>query len=552
MALATIIISVSCVKDEYVLGENTVVPGLEPTLAIPLANAKLGLGELEPNLDLDPASVISQTGQVLSVSFTERLFDFTVDDLVDIPDQEVQESLVADALIAALFNATFEGQQLELPQTFELPFDFENGEILDSIILQEATLNIDIISTFRHDLDVDLGIPQLTQNQVPFQETVILDYQGTVPVIQTLSFDVSNGVLDFTAPGLQNQLEILTDLVVTHSGEFTNIGDSLGFAISLSANSLHSAYGYLGQFAGLADVDTQRVDIFESIDADRLFFADPSIDLLIENSSGIPMEIDFSSLIAPDNQFATIITGGALEEIPPVSAAAFLGDIAVTEHRIDNSNTEPSLSDMLSEGPVDLIYTAEGLTNPEGFQYNFIQDTSRISCDATVNLPLYGYVDGYTFSDTLDVNLAVDLGIGEAISIDDVELVTIRTIFDNGLPLEAGLQVVFLDSLDLAFDSLFTDPFAMPIAAAGMVDHQLDASHPLHGKVQERTRLITDIPMSQERISEILAGNTKRIIVRVLTSTSAASDLELVKFFPEDEIEVQLSAKVETIIALGE
>ena len=550
--LGLLFLTQSCVKDEYVISENSSIPGLEPTLAIPLAFTELGLGELEQNLDIEEADVANASGDILTVSFTERLFEFGVEDLVDIPDQGVEDGFVADGITALILNVAPEGEEVEFILPFELPFDFENGEILDSIILGESNLNIEVSSSFRHDVSVNLSIEQLKIDGVGFSETVVLDYEGSVPIETDLSFDVSGGLLDFTGPGQENALFIDAEFTVTVSGETTNVGDSLGFTIGLSANSLNSAYGYLGQFTELADVDTQRVDIFESIDADRLFFADPSIDLFIQNSSGIALEVDFSSLIAPENEVASIITGGALEEIPVVDAAAFLGDIAYTSHTIDNTNTSPSLSDMLSEGPVELIYTAQGTTNPEGFQYNFIQDTSRITCDATVNLPLYGYVDGYRFLDTVDVDLEVDLGIGDVFSIDDIEQVTLRTIMDNGLPLEAGVQLIFLDSLGLAFDSLFSLPYERPIVPAGYVDHSLEPSDPLHGRVQEKTRRVTDVPMNNQRLRELLEGRTRQLVVEVRTSTADASESSLVKFFPEDGIDVQLSAKVETHIDLGE
>ncbi|NNK80827.1 MAG: hypothetical protein HKO93_04955, partial [Flavobacteriales bacterium] len=203
-----------------------------------------------------------------------------------------------------------------------------------------------------------------------------------------------------------------------------------------------------------AEIDTQRVDVFEDLDAENLFFADPAIELDILNSSGIPMEINFSSLFAPQNAVTQLITGGALEEIPIVEAASQSGETALTEHRIDNSNTSPQLSDMLSEGPVDLIYTAEGTTNPEGYSYNFILDTSKVSCDATVILPLYGSIDGYRLHDTLEVDMETDLGLSEDgfLTINDIVNVQLRIITDNGLPIETRLQVIFLDSLSNSVD----------------------------------------------------------------------------------------------------
>jgi hypothetical protein len=58
--------------------------------------------------------------------------------------------------------------------------------------------------------------------------------------------------------------------------------------------------------------------------------------------------------------------------------------------------------------------------------------------------------------------------------------------------------------------------------------------------------------MNNQRLRELLEGRTRQLVVEVRTSTADASESSLVKFFPEDGIDVQLSAKVETHIDLGE
>lgn len=548
-----IILLFGCVKNEYVLDENTSVPGLGPDLAIPIAFTDIGLGELIDPLGLE-SEVQSEAGSQLALTFRQRLFEIGLEDLVQLPPQEVQESYVADALTAALFNANLEGAELPISQIYNLPFEFENGEELDSIRLGQSFLSISMISSFRHDLDVTLTIPELLDAEGEFNTEFELEYDGSLPVTADIEIDVTDHLLDFTGPGNNNELNILADFIITHSGEFTNAGDSVYFDLSLSSNSIKAAYGYLGQFSGIAEIDTQRVDIFEDIDAESIFFGDPAIELDLFNSSGIPMEVNFSSLFAPTNDVTQLITGGALEEIPTVQAAALPGGIALTEHRIDNSNTSPPLSDMLSEGPVDLIYTADGTTNPEGYSYNFILDTSKVSCDATVILPLYGSVDGYRFSDTLDVDLETDLGLGDggAFSIDDILSAQLRIIADNGLPIETRLQVVFLDSLMNATDSLFMGQNDVPVISAGIIDHNLPDSHPDHGRVIAPTRAITDVILTNNRLEELIDGDIRHLIIKLVGNTDAASEGELVRFYPEDRFGVKLSAKLETEIDLSE
>lgn len=543
---------VACTKEEYSLDDNLSIPGLSPSLAIPLANADIGLSELEQPLGLDD-EIDYSAGSQLSLTFRERLFEIGLEDLVQLPPQEVQESYEADAVTAAVFNASLPGTELPISEIYNLPFEFENGEELDSIRLGESILSINMISSFRHDLSVDISIPELIGPSGAFTSDFSLEYDGTMPVTGELNVDITDHLLDFTGAGNNNELDILADFIIVHSGEFTTTGDSVYFELSLSSNSLKAAYGYLGQYSGIAEIDTQRVDVFQNIDAESIYFADPAIELDIVNSSGIPMEISFSSLFAPTNSVTQLITGGALEEIPIIEGASFPGDVVVTEHRIDDSNTNPMLSDMLSEGPVDLIYEAEGLTNPNGYSYNFILDTSKVTCDATVILPLFGFVDGYRFSDTLDIDLGDGLGLeDESLNTDDIKSALFRVITDNGLPMETAFQLVFLDSTYAVVDSLFTGQDTQLLLSPGQIDYSLPITDSNHGRVMFPTRTITDIFISKERLDELLDGEISYMVIRLIGSTGGVGDGELVRFYPEDRLKVQLSAKLETEIDLAE
>ena len=551
--LCLLALQTSCVKEELNIGADTAIPGLNPSFAIPLAHAEIGLAQLIPALELSE-SVSTEAGQIMAISFSQNLFEIGLQDLLAIPTQDISETYTANAFTAALINSGLAGDQIPISQSFNLPFDFQNGEELDSIRFQNATLDIQVSSSFKHDIIVDMVIPELTEMGIIFERTLSLDYTGALPVSASYSFDISGTKLDFTAPGNDNALNILADFIISHSGEFTNPGDSLHFELALSTNSIQAAYGYLGQYNGIAEVDTQQVNIFETLGADGIYFADPAIELLISNSSGIPMEVNFTSLYAPENSNTTLITGGALEDIPTVAPALFLGDIAYTTHRIDNTNTSPLLSEMVNEGPVNLIYSATGITNPEGYSYNFVQDTSKIRCDATVILPLFGYIDGYHFSDTLDVDLETDLGLSSdgPVNLDDVEKLTLRIIADNGLPAEAKVQLVFLDENYEAVDSLFTSKESHMVIASGYVNTALANIHPDFGRVLSRTRAITDVEVSIARLDELIDGNVKHMLVKIVAGTNFASNDQIIKVFPENGIEVQLSAKIETRIDFSE
>lgn len=554
LALLVLFALASCIKEEYLLDGTIDLSEASPTFAIPIAYADLTLGDLERELDTEDF-VSNEEGAIMGVVYEQEVIEFTLEDLLDLPDQQVNDNFVADPLTAALFNTGVAGLQLPFDMDLDLPFDFQNGEELDSIRLQQAELIITASSTFKHDIEVNFTIPEMTLNGEVFTASTNLDYTGTIPVDLIAAFDVSGYLLDFSAAGV-NSLTIDADFIVTHSGEFTAAGDMLDFELVLSSNSIEYAYGYLGQYTGLSEANTQEIDLFQDITQGEFYFADPALEFDFYNSSGIPLQFNVTSIIAPENSNVTAVMGDGLDNIPTIEAAAMPGDVTHTFHRIDNSNLDPDLSDLLTEGPFELTYTADATTNPDGFAQNWVLDTSTISMNARVILPLHGYANNYVFADTIasDLGQDLDLSVDSAgtFSTDDISQLTIRVITDNGLPIDAQVQVLFLNGNMQVVDSLFDVPSLEYIVQSGYVNHTLPQSHPNHGRVLFPTREVTDIAMDQDRLQNLMDQDVMNIVLKATGKTDDAQNESIIKFYPDYELNIQLSAKIETDIDLSE
>jgi hypothetical protein len=268
------------------------------------------------------------------------------------------------------------------------------------------------------------------------------------------------------------------------------------------------------------------------------------------------MEFAVTSIYDPQSSGGVTITGGGLDAIPTIEAASQPGEVAQTFHRIDNENMDPDLSDLLSDGPFELTYTAEATTNPDGFMQNWVLDTSTVTMEARVILPLHGYANNYVFADTIPSDLSedLDLSIDSAgtLSTDDIEQVTFRIIADNGLPIDARVQVYFLDGNMMKIDSLFDVAELQHVIQAGYVNHTLEESDPQHGKVLSPTRAITDIVVDADRLQNLMDNNVMNIVIRAMGNTSGSQNESVIKFFPEYTLDIQLSAKIETNIDLSE
>ncbi|NNK80828.1 MAG: hypothetical protein HKO93_04960 [Flavobacteriales bacterium] len=92
----------------------------------------------------------------------------------------------------------------------------------------------------------------------------------------------------------------------------------------------------------------------------------------------------------------------------------------------------------------------------------------------------------------------------------------------------------------------------VPIISAGIVDQSLPESHPDYGRVIASTRAVTDVVMSRSRLEELIDGEVKYLVIKLVGNTDEANNGELVKFFPEDRFKIKLSAKLETEIDISE
>ena len=69
--------------------------------------------------------------------------------------------------------------------------------------------------------------------------------------------------------------------------------------------------------------------------------------------------------------------------------------------------------------------------------FGFLTDTSFLSVDVVVELPLYGRAQGVEFSDTFDIDLS---------DLDRVTNADFKLVADNGFPMDIEMQIYFYDN----------------------------------------------------------------------------------------------------------
>jgi hypothetical protein len=555
--IITIIISIvlvlgACKKKEISLDQiNT--PLLEPSFALPIGYAKLNLGDIEREFDVNNF-IYNNNTNLFEIIYRDRLFELSANDLINIPVQNYSNAYSMPvssqtALVGggAGFTTTYSDQSA-------IAFTVPNGGQLDSVIIQTGSLNIDLSSDFMHSAVITITIPSLVKNGVVLQQTMNVNYSGSTPVLDNASIDLSGYTIDLTDGGTtDNTFNVALNFQVTSSGNAVSGTEQMTVDMQLSVGAFDAIWGYLGQQTNILSQDTSNITLFNDLAGGQVHFEDPQINLTIGNTAGVEVQTQFSAVFAPDNSTNVNLGGAGLTTIPLIARANNPGDTSITNHLVDNSNTSPTLSDLLDEGPGEIVYSSTATSNPNGFTNNFVLGDAIVWCEAEVVLPIFGWARNFTLSDTTDLDVADALGIDSTynLTIEDVDKAMLRIIVDNGLPVDAGLQLYFADSNFVIIDSLFQTTSGIEnVFDQGIVDFSLPLTDPNHGKVIQSTRKITDVIVSQALISKLINGNAKKLIYKSRALTNEANSGQNVKIFPEYTVEIKVSAKVDFKIDL--
>ena len=541
-----------CKKKEISL-DQIKSPLLEPSFALPIGYAKLNLGDIEREFDANNF-IYNDNSNLFEIIYRDRIFELSANDLITIPTQNYSNSYAMPnsnqtALIGggAGFTTSYTGQSA-------ITFNVANGAQLDSIIVQSGNLNIDFSSDFMHSASVNLVVPSLKKNGVVLQQVMNVNYSGSIPVLDNANIDLAGYTIDLTNGGTTNNtFNVSLNFQVTSSGNPIAGSDQMTADMQLNVNTFDAIWGYLGQQTNILNQDTSNITLFDDLAGGSVHFEDPRVNLSIGNTAGVDVQTFFSAVFAPDNNTNINLGGPGLTTFPLIARALNPGDTVITTHTIDNNNTSPSLTSLLDEGPGEIVYSSSASSNPSGFTNNFILGDALIWCEAEVILPIYGWARDFTLADTTDLDVADVLGIDSTsnLTIEDVEQVMLRIIVDNGLPIDAGVQLYFADSNFVVIDSLFQTANGVEnIFDHGIVDFTLPLTDPNHGKVTQSTRKITDVVVSQSLISKLINGNAKKLIYKSRGFTNDANSGQNVKIFPEYTVEIKVSAKVDFKINL--
>lgn len=539
--LLLMLIIPSCVPEEFTRDYNTDILWT-PTYNGPVAfgnftlkdilDAMLDTAELETDIEIDEDST-----NLYYVAYSDHIKSIRADEWIDLPDQNFPD--------VYFYRSSVDIPAIDLGQVDDTiykikveKFDFvtQHNERIDSIFLTAGNLNTTTSSTLRHTGWLIIHSNQIMIGDGFYRDSIsISDASGNFSDYKVLPLDGSALRLDNQSDPDTTFLEIIFELFLVHSGNDIKAGEEVNVDMTFTDLVFNSAYGYFGDYDTLL-IDNERFEfeLFEYEFEGNVYFGDPRINLIIDNSFGLPLGVNLFGLKAYSQKtgIETEITfdpgvNPFLINAPDLSQE---GQSVITEISVNktNSNIDEVTNTTLSY----IDYSARAITNPGDLasQDNFVLDSSRASVDFEIILPMDLRAEDFEVEDTVEFDLS---DIPDEDDDVDIKSLFVRMETTNGMPVEINMQVVLVDTFYNELDSLFTEETKNVLPSA-IVDENGKVLAPSHNEVL--------IEFPPNRLD--LIRNTRHAMVRGTFETTDEGQ-EMVKFYSFYEISFKLGVKTE-------
>lgn len=518
----------ACKKEEIDIRQINY--GLQPEFGVPIARATLSAQRVIDNFDSEG---LIQTGEngLLTLVYRDTFETITAGDVLKLPNQTFDTSIDLSSLQSA--NLLGQGSvTISENEIFSLISD--EGDKLDSIRFESGIFRLVVQSEGNFPISGKLEL-RSADNATVFFAIEFQDNTAPVYIENIKSFE--NVLIELLNDGdTENGIRVAYEFTFNNEGNFNT--QSVDISFELTDFSIRSAGGYI--VPRTIPVENEGIDIsmFNDVPNVEVRLEDPRLNFFIANGFGLGLKLEVDEIFGTNRLGESIrIDGEDIAALNPVSGANSPGEIAHSEITINNETITPSVTDILAFMPNYLTGDFGVTVNPDNAPSVFVSNADGLDITFEAEIPLYGSLANFLLIDTTDIQLA-DV-VEEAENVGEISALDIRLFVKNGLPLDAGVQILFTDSLYRLVDSLFTEPTFVFLSAP--VNLAVSPDHPDYGRTTGSTETVIDISIPRDRIDPL--KDVSRIIIHVFGHTTGNGD-HPVRIFSEDDFEINLAAKV--------
>lgn len=482
-----------CIKDFQNI-DDVEISSWQPEVAVALVNTSVSIQDFLDDFDTGGHLVVDND-KFMTLVYESNVFSVSGDKVVEIPDFTIP---VIDTSVAVPYSM------------INTPFD------IDFFSIKNGKLDYSFQSPYPEDMDVIIEVRNITQNGTQLQFSEVADYTGASPVNVNGSIDLSGYIMDFAT----GQIEIRY-IATNGAGTRKHLNN---MAMSFNSFEYDMAQGYFDQYEFDLPSDSILIDLFENAVAGNLQIEDPKIRLIIKNSFGVPIQMSAQKLEAEtvldgNMNINTVLDNGVSFGYPTASE---VGQFKTTVIEINSTNS--NLADVISSSPTQLNYDWAAMSNPDSDPSlkGFVKDDSRFDVDVEVEMPVWFSAQNFAIEEVNEF---------DASFFDDIISAEFKLITENGLPLEAGVQVYFLDDNGMVLDSLLNGINNTVIPAA-----EVDSN----GKVIASSTGEEVVEIAGTRIENIRAAT--QIAINGTVSTTDMGTVA-VKFYSDYGMNFKLGVK---------
>ncbi|MBN1988775.1 MAG: hypothetical protein JW783_05255 [Bacteroidales bacterium] len=521
--------------------DNITIDPINTDMAFPVINSSITFKELVERGDENTIVGIYEGTNQFYLTFRDTTEFGLASDRFAIPSQSFSEGVEWPYPSIPLTEA---GVEYSYEESFEESFSAIDGAELKSISLSSGSLQINMTNTFSHPVSGNLVFVSLkdiggTSVVVPF--TIEANGFASIPI------SLANRVLDLhnTSNSTYNSFAYTVSATITTSstaGIITGQGISVDVSLSnLVFSEIRGAFNYTFD----TDYLYTPIDLFSSAYIAEMSLANPKLELTIENGFGVPASMSlfkFEFANRNNDSLVVIQNEGALEsndlkvslpnDMAPATESSLYG---VSSYVLDASNS--NIETVFDIAPNQLNYGAsftlgEGMANHD----QFVRHDSKINFISNIEVPLEGWATTLVLRDTTE-NIEWpeidDLGEVDEQSLD----VELRFIFNNGLPLDMNLQILFADDNGNTLTALFEGTELTPFLESAPIG--------ANGEASGKTPNVTTVHVKKAKY-DLMADASQ--MIAVYTVNTGGEEQQNVKILSTNEIDLLLTVRMKGTI----
>ena len=540
--LFSAVIYYGCKKDGFDFSKITTTMEWNPNFALPVGHGTLDMRDLVRDYDSLHLFNWDNTG-FLFIMYYDSIRSIPASSLFKISDQNMNESFVRSQAEMSAAGFTQAGTSVSFSETNIYPLSFMPSDAsFDSIYIKEATFSLNVSSTFLHTGKITITFPSIKKNGLPYSKEVNIN-TATGTFDQTVVFyDMFGYKMDLsTTAAHHGELPLQIGVQLTHSGAPVTAG---GISVNASLSNIKyiSVFGYFGNQVVLFEGDSVNLNMFSEAFDGGFYFEDPQVKIKLKNSFGMPVRFFLNSLSALStiNQTSTNISGSGVPTITNPKNIAYPNVYSQYGHTIKDSivlnRNNSNIAQAIGISPEYVFFQGTGVLNPALSYTNFITESSAISAEVEVQLPLWGWADGLALQDTEKFDFS-------KFYHDYHGHVLKRSLFriysENGFPVDIALQLYFarhdtiFDTYQIKDSLIIINPVIVPGGNLGS-----------DGTVVSSNSNTSDIVMNEAKLAKMHQDKVTHIFYKAVFKTTGAPNRS-VKFYNNYKIKLHVGVQLE-------